>query len=285
MNRKTSTPLVSVIMPVHNAGCFLVPAIESILKQTYKHIELIIVDDGSRDNSWKTIRAYQKRSAKIIRAYHTEKQLNAAGNAATDIGLSHAKGDFIARMDADDIAHPKRLEKQVAYLLSRSATILVGTQATVINTRGKVIGTKTVPTDHEAIYRQFGIIHPMIHPSIMVRRSLLPNPNKLYLNKWGVNDDYYSFFKLLNYGEFANLPEYLLKYRVHEKNASLQNPKEKFINSVRIRWEAIQKFNYRMSSLALIILLVQLLMVGLLPERLIVPLYMLLRGMTNVHNV
>lgn len=268
-------------MPAHNAGKFLVPAIESILKQTYPRFELLIVDDGSTDTSWKTIRDYRKRYSKRIRAFRTAKQLNAAGNAAMDIGLSHAKGVFIARMDADDIAYPKRLEKQVEYLLSHPRTILVGTQATVINRYGKIIGIKTVPIDHEAIYGQFGIIHPMIHPTIVVRRSLLPNPNKLYLNKWGVNDDYYSFFKLLNYGEFANLPECLLKYRVHEKNASLQNPKGKFTNSVYIRLEAIQKFNYQMSSLALLILLFQLIVVGIIPERFIVPFYMMLRGMTD----
>jgi len=101
---KQKIPLVTIIMPVHNAGKFLVPAIESILAQTYARFELIIVDDGSTDQSWKTIRAYKKRYPKTIRVYRTEKQLNSAGNGATDVGLSHAKGEYIARMDGDDVA-------------------------------------------------------------------------------------------------------------------------------------------------------------------------------------
>lgn len=276
MNNKQ--PLVSVIMPVHNAGRFLVPAIESILKQTYPRIEFIIVDDASTDGSWNIIKAYRKRYKKIIRAYRIAKQTNAAGNGAMNVGLTHAKGTLIARMDADDISRPKRIEKQVDYLLTHPDTILVGTQATIIDKRGKAIGTKAVPASHEAIYRQYGILHPVIHPSVILRRSLLPNPNKIYTMKWSVNDDYYTFFKLLNYGKFANLPEPLIKYRIHGKNLSLAKPKERFLTSVRIRIDAVAHLNYRMSPEAFFLLVLQLLVVPLIPERLIVPAYMLVRG-------
>lgn len=272
-------PLVSVIMPVHNAGRFLVPAIESILTQTYKPIELIIVDDGSTDQSWKTMRSYRNANTKTVRIYKTPKQLNSAGNGATELGLSHAKGVFMARMDADDVAYKRRIEKQVAYLIYHSDTIMVGSQATVIDKTGRIVGEKTVPTNHEAIYWQYGIVHPMIHPSVMIRRSLLPDPNKIYMHKWGVNDDYSSFFRLLSYGRFANLPEPLLKYRVHEGNSSLQHIKSMFWNITMIRFEAITKGGYRAPFILLPVMALQAFIVLLLPEPVLRELFYYLRGM------
>jgi len=278
---RMAKPLVSVIMPVYNAGKFLGPAIDSIATQTYKRIELIVVDDASTDDSWKAIRAYKERYPKLIRAYHITKQTNSAGNGATNYGLTKAKGEFVARMDSDDVSYPTRIEKQVAYMLDNPSTILVGTQAKVIDKNGKTIGIKTMPTTHEAIYRQFGVLHPIIHPSVMIRRSLLPNPDRIYAMKWDVNDDYYTFFKLLNHGRFANLPEYLLKYRIHGKNLSLINPKEKFQNSINIRLEAINQLGYQLSFGAMILMLAQYLVVSLIPASLVVPTYMFLRGMTH----
>ncbi len=268
-------------MPVYNAGVFLGPAIDSIVAQTYKRIELIIVDDASTDDSWKTVKAYKKRYPTLIRAYRVSKQTNSAGNGATNYGLTKARGSFVARMDADDVSYATRIEKQVAYLLENPGTILVGTQAKVIDKNGKTIGLKAMPTTHEAIYAQFGILHPIIHPSVMIRRSLLPNPDRIYAMKWDVNDDYYTFFKLLNHGRFANLPEYLLKYRIHGNNLSLMNPKEKFQNSVNIRLEAVKQLGYQLSFGAMAIMLLQYIIVSLIPAGLIVPTYMLIRGMTH----
>ncbi len=276
--RTQKQPLVSIIMPVYNAAAFLAAAIDSILKQTYENFELIIVDDASTDASWKIIQKYTKRYPKKIHAYQTVKQTNAAGNGAMNYGFQFAKGAFIARMDADDIAHSKRIEKQVAYLLAHPNTIVLGTQAKVIDKKGKVIGHKVMPTSHNEIYRQYGIFHPMVHPSVMINKKLLPKQKGIYCMKFDVNDDYYTFFKLLQYGKFANLPQYLLNYRVHGKNLSLKNPKQKFIASVKIRFAAMRDFDYQISALALLLMLAQILIILPIPESMIVPLYMRVRG-------
>ncbi len=113
---KNQNPLVSVIMPVYNAGNFLMEAIESILNQTYQNFEFIIVDDASTDNSWKIIQKYAKKYPKKIKAFQLKKTLNRGGDACANFALKKAKGKYIARMDADDIAHPKRLEKEVDFL-------------------------------------------------------------------------------------------------------------------------------------------------------------------------
>lgn len=268
-------------MPVHNAGVFLVPAIESILKQTYTRFELVIVDDGSTDTSWNTIRSYKQKYPKQIRTYKTGKMLNSAGNGATDFGLSHAKGEFIARMDADDVAKPARLDKQVLYLMNHADVILVGSHADIIDGKGKTTGVKHVPLTHEEIYEAYGVIHPIIHPSIMVRRSMLPNRNKLYQHKWGVSDDYYSFFKLLQYGKFANIDENLLKYRVHGRNLSLTGIKNKFFNTFNIRIEAIKNMGYQMSTRSFIVMFLQFAVVSLIPNVILENLYPIMRGMNK----
>lgn len=279
--KQTHLPLVSVIMPVHNAGKFLAPAIDSILKQTYKNIELIIVDDCSTDDSWSVITAYKKHFPNLIKTLRTKEITNSAGNGATNFAMPHAKGAFIARMDADDVSYPTRIAKQVAYLQANPLTILVGTQAMIIDKNGKITGKKSMPTTNKAIYRMYGIIHPIIHPSVMIRRSMLPDKNKIYAMKWDVNDDYYTFFSLLPYGHFANLSEYLLKYRIHGNNLSLQHPKQKFMNSIKIRMEAIKKLHYAIPFDSLVVMALQFMIVSLLPERIIVPLYMGFRGMNS----
>ena len=280
-NDSKKKPLVSVIMPVYNAGKFLTPAIESIVAQTYDRIELIIVDDASTDDSWKKIKTFKILYPRLIHAYRVSKQTNSAGNGATNYGLTKARGEYIARMDADDISMPKRIEKQVAYLLQNPGTILVGTQAIVVDGSGKKTGIKTMPTTHEEIYRQFGVLHPLIHPSVMIRRSLLPQRDRIYAMRWNTNDDYYTFFKLLNHGLFANLPDFLLKYRIHGSNLSFVNPKEKFRNSVNIRLEAIKQMGYQITPQALIMMLVQYVVISVIPSQLIVPLYMAIRGMNE----
>lgn len=268
-------------MPVHNAGRFLAPAIESILKQTYPKLELIIVDDGSTDTSWNTIKTYRFKN-KHIKAFRSKTKLNEAGNAAMNLGLLHAKGTYIARMDADDIALPKRIEKQVAYLQSHAGIILVGTQALVIDSTHRVIGKKNVPLTNGDIYRQYGIVHPIIHPSVMINRGMLPSPDVLYACKYGINDDYYTFFRLLPYGKFANLPDALLKYRVHTNNSSLNNLKQNFWNINAIRYEAIIKLGYQAPLWTFPIIILQTIVVALLPERVLLELFYYIRGIKKI---
>ncbi len=276
-NNKTE-PLVSVIMPVYNAGVFLRESIESILKQTYKHFELIIVDDASTDGSWKIIQRFKKRYPSIIRAYQLKNQLNKGGDACANIAYKKARGKFIARMDADDIAVPERLEKQVAFLLDKPDVIMVGSQAHVINRKSKVIGEKNVPLTHDKIYENYFIFHPMIHPTVMIRKRMLPKRPYLYKIKYSANNDLYTFFEFLNFGKFANLKEKLLCYRIHGGNDSLTKPKERFLNTVNIRFTAMAKYGYRPTIKGFMTTIVQFIIISLMPERLIVPIYLYTKG-------
>lgn len=277
-NKNTNLPLVSVIMPVYNAGEFLVEAIESIVNQTYPNFEFLIVDDRSTDNSREVIRKYQKKYPKLIKAYFLRKNINSAGNGAVNAVLKYAKGEYIARMDADDISYPRRIEEQVKFLEKNKDIILVGTQALVIDGNGKIIGRKLFPLSHKEIYKKYAVVHPIIHPSCMIRRSALEDKNRLYELKGGVNDDYFTFLKLLQRGKFANLPEILLKYRVHGKNTSLRKLKEKYFMISQIRKTAVKNFGYKISFKNKVIVALQDFVIALLPENILERFYFLTKG-------
>lgn len=268
---------VSVIMPVFNEQEFLSQAIESILTQTYKQYEFIIVDDLSTDSSAQIIKGYLGRYKGIVKAIFLKKHVGS--NEARNIGFQKAKGRYIAIMDADDTAHPQRLEKQVEFLLRHPHVIVVGSQGYVVNNNNTIIGKKLFPLTHHDIYQQFGVFHPMLHPSCMIQRSLLPYFHKIYENVAGAHDDYFTFFSLLNYGDFANLPDILHFYRVHGKNISLQNPKERFYAIQKIRHDAVKNLSYRMPLKAIFLNMLQKVLVASIPESYILPMYLFYRGM------
>lgn len=268
-------PLVSVVMPIYNGSKYMAKAIDSILGQTYKNFEFFIINDNSTDNTLEILNNYKKRHPKI-KIINLNSQNGPFG--AINIALKKAKGEFIAPMDSDDISYPKRLEKQVQYLLKNTDVIVVGTYARIIDSQGKIIGKKTFATKHNEIYNQFFEVHPIVHPSAMINRKLLPDKNRIYYEKFGINDDYFTFFHLLNYGKFANINEFLFKYRIHLKNSSLQKPKGKFLNSVKIRILALTKLGYKPNLNGLLKFALQLIIVPIIPESYLLTLYLISKG-------
>lgn len=272
-------PLVSVIMPVRNAGEFLGESIKSIINQAFQDFEFIIVNDGSSDNSLNIINKYKKLYPEKIRVVNLKKGIHKGGDACANYGYKYLKGEFIARMDADDVVTSDRLEKQVNFLKINPDIFLVGSNAYIIDKNGEIIGEKIVPSTHEAIYRNFFTIHPMINPSIMLRRKLLFKGNKLYNVRFKVNNDYLTNIKYVTCRRFANLSEKLIFYRIHGGNNSLRHLKSRFINTLKIRFEAIMKYGYQPSMTNLLMLLPQIFIVLLLPEKLVFDLLMFIRGM------
>lgn len=279
MSKQSKQPKISVYMPVYNAANYLTEAIDSVLAQTYKNLELIIVDDASTDESAKIIRSYVRKYPTKIQAIYLKKNVNMGGDAAGNIAYQHATGDYLARMDADDIAVPDRIEKQVRFLETHPTYAVVGTSAWVVNKQGEVIGEKKMPTKHQDIYSEFFAFHPMIHPTVMVRRSALGDRDGLYRLEYEANNDYLTFIELISSGyRFGNLPEKLLYYRVHGNNDSLVQVKSRFANSLKIRFRAVREFGYQPSLKGMFKTVAQIILVGVLPEKLIVPVYMLVRG-------
>lgn len=274
-------PLVSVIMPIHNGSKYMAEAIDSILNQTYKKFEFIIVNDNSTDSTLGILKNYKKRYPKI-RIISLNSQHGPF--AAINLAMKYTKGEFIAPMDSDDISDPKRLEKEVQFLLDNKDVIVVGTHARIINGQGNVIGKKTFGINHKDIYRQFFEVHPIVHPSSMIRRNLLPRKNAIYYNKFGINDDYFTFFNFLTYGKFANIGEFLFDYRIHLKNNSLQGLKGKFLNTVKIRLIAVTKLGYKPTVSSLIKFSGQIILVPLLPESWLYTLFLMSKGIYSPQN-
>lgn len=281
---KQKQPLVSVVMPVYNVGEFLDTAITSILNQTYRNLELIIVNDASMDNSGRIIAKY-RRLDKRVHVVTLKKNVNQGGDAAGNIGYKLAKGKYVARMDGDDVAELNRIEKQVTYMEKHTRVAVLGTQAKVIDREGKVAGVKNVPTSHETILREFFTFHPIIHPTVMVRKSAIKRKD-LYKTDYDANNDYLTFFGLITSGAtFANLDEPLLQYRIHGENDSLAHVKRNFVNSLKIRYRAINEMGYKPTLLSIIKLIVQSVLVFALPERATIELYYRIRGIKSWINL
>jgi glycosyltransferase involved in cell wall biosynthesis len=205
-------PQISVIMSVYNGSRYLNESIESIHNQTFTDWEFIIINDGSTDNSESILQAWQKRDERIKLISRGHKGLTISLNE----GLSYAQGEYIARMDADDIALPDRFAKQVAFLDENPDHVAVGCRMLVIDPEGMPIFTCSKLTTHEEINTaymagQAGIIG---HPAVMIRGSVLHSIGG-YREKFTYAQDRDLFLRLAEVGKLANLPDTLMKFRLY----------------------------------------------------------------------
>lgn len=197
--------LVSVVLPVYNAEKFICAAINSVLEQTYSSFELIIINDGSQDDSLKKINEFNDPRIVVIN------QANKGLIASLNYGISLAKGMYIARMDADDILLPLRFEKQVEYLEANLDYGVVGTSGVFIQD-DIIVGDFEKPISDIDIKCSLFIDSPMIHPSVMIRKDLMP----IYDSEFYQVEDYALWVKLSKQTKFYNLPDKLIKYRLLE---------------------------------------------------------------------
>jgi len=218
----THVPLVSVVMPVHNAQRYLAEAIESILKQTFTDFEFIIIDDGSTDESAVIMQDYARRDARV--RVHCQPKRGVV--CALNKGLSVANAPLIARMDADDVALPARFEKQVEYLVQHPECVMVGTDVLFIDEDGAPIMLQEHHRAHHAIDAELlkGIGGAMRHPAVMGRREAIARCGG-YHSYNDTAQDIDLFLRLGEIGQLANIPETLLHYRVHAQSVS-QNKQE-----------------------------------------------------------
>ena len=172
-------PLVSVVMPVYNAQKYLNKAIDSILAQTYKDFEFIIINDGSTDNSLQIIKKYQKKDKRII----VKNKKNKGIVAALNDGIKLSRGKYLARMDADDISLPSRFEVQVNFMEKNSKIGVCGTWVEVFGEINKNYLLK-FPINNELLKIRLLFSVPFAHPSIMMRRDLVVQYNLQYNKKY-----------------------------------------------------------------------------------------------------
>lgn len=275
-NFEKNHPLVSVIMPVYNAGSFLLSTLESVSAQTYKNLEIITVDDGSNDSSLILLKEFQKKE-KRLKIYHFKK--NRGVGSAANFGIKKAQGEFIARMDADDLIPENRIEKQVSFLFNHPEVVVVGGQVELITEDEKPIITKKFPLTHREIINLAFMAMPIQQGAMMVNKNLLPKNFIWYKEKYKTSEDLDFFFRVFKYGLGANLPNTLLFYRQHGTSISqVENPKGIFFGAFEIRKLFWQKFQNQVSYKTKLLMAVQYLFALLLPANFIYPLYYLWRG-------
>jgi len=277
MNYKN--PLVSVVMPAYNAGDFLCPAVDSILSQTYKNFELIIVNDASTDGTSKILNSY-KKSDKRVKVF-TNKTKHGVSKSAS-LGISKARGEFIARMDADDIASPNRLQKQVTFLLKNKSVVAVGGQCELIDKNGVKIGEKRFPTDDKHIKSMIFANVPLQQPTLMVNRSLTPADFTWYDKDFSSAEEIELIFKLFRLGEVRNVKDVVLKYRMHSHNTSLIDPRGTFYLTLRTRIRAIFRYKYVPTFGGVLATLAQIVFISIVPNSWIYPVYSYVRGIRKV---
>jgi glycosyltransferase involved in cell wall biosynthesis len=203
-------------MPVYNAQPYLSQAVESILGQTLGDFEFLIIDDGSTDRSRRILKRYAARDARIRLSSRANKGLVATLNEL--VGM--ARGEFLARMDADDIALPERFEKQAQYLRAHPDCALVGCRAWEIDADGDTVGECPTLGDHDAIdafhFRMEG--PALLHPSVMMRREAVLAVGGY--RPFAVSEEVDLYLRLAERWRLGRVPEILLEYRVHGSNYS-----------------------------------------------------------------
>lgn len=215
----SNNPIVSVLMPVYNAESYVTAAVESILSQTFVDFEFIIIDDGSTDASLKILKAYAANDERIRLTSRRNRGLVPTLNEM----LSQAKGEFIARMDADDVAMPERFARQIEFLESEPDVVCVGGAHEVIDEKGRLLTRLELPEKNDEIQQLALAGHTSIcHPCAMIRRELMIKVGG-YDEAMLPAEDLDLWLKLGEVGALANLKETMLKYRLHMNSVSEQN--------------------------------------------------------------
>jgi glycosyltransferase involved in cell wall biosynthesis len=183
---------------------------------------------------------------------------------ARDFCIQHAQGKFIAFMDADDISYPQRIDKQLNFLQEHPEIIAVGVQTDLIDEKGKIFGKKTFPTDPATLRKMLYLYAPLQIPSTMVQCATLPADFK-WFEGVQCGEDTILFFKLLQYGEFANLRETLYGYRQHATTTSSTKTKAVFKETWKARRLGRRQYGYRASLKMRIISGLQFIAVTFMP--------------------
>jgi glycosyltransferase involved in cell wall biosynthesis len=209
------TPRVSVVMPNHNGGPWLAEAVESVLAQTLADFELLVIDDGSTDDSRALLAGFACRDPRVRVLAQPRRGLTVALNR----GLAQARAPLLARLDSDDIARPRRLERQVDFMDQHPRVGLVGSSALQIDVNGRPRGQRIAETRPEALTRALERSNPFVHSSIMARTDLMWRLGG-YRCAFEAAEDYDLWLRLAEVAEIANLPEFLISYRMHDASVS-----------------------------------------------------------------
>ncbi len=225
----SGTPTVSVIMAAFNSQKYLAQAIESILNQTLKDLEFIIIDDGSTDNTSEIINTYQNIDERII---HLKNEENRGLPASLNKGLDIASGKYIARMDGDDFSEINRLETQVNHLENNKGIDILGCSMRIISANGDPTGEIwSYSNNPSELSLETFFLSPVPHAAIVARRAVFNHPIERYNEEYLVAQDYELWSRLITKYNFSNLSIPLYNCRFFRN--SINPVRQKLTNEIR----------------------------------------------------
>ena len=213
----SDAPTVSVIMPVYNGAAYVAQAVESILAQTWRDYEFIIIDDGSTDRSRPLLEKFARQDARIRLTSRPNTGIVGALNEA----LAQARGGLVARMDADDVSMPDRLARQVEFMRSHPEVVAAGARVRGIDPCGCELFRSEHKLEHAEIDAELlkGVGWAIVHPAAMMRREAVERIGR-YRAEFQWVEDLDLFLRLGEIGKLANLPDELLYYRQHTESVN-----------------------------------------------------------------
>ncbi len=210
-----SKPEVTVLMPVYNASVYLQDAVDSILKQTFKDFELLIINDGSKDDTSSILQSFNDTRIRLVQ-HSTNEGLVKTLNE----GLKSARGNYIVRMDADSVSLPNRISKQVKFMNANRDVALAGAWFRDINSKTQV---SKVPGKHEEI-KSFLFFNPVFaHSTVIIRKNYFQSHHLYYNADFPHAEDYELSVRVSRMLKLANVPEVLLHSRYHDYRISSQH--------------------------------------------------------------
>ena len=228
-------PKVSVIMPAYNAQAYIKEAMDSILEQSFSDLELIVINDCSADGTEAVIQSYSDP-----RIVYLKNEKNSGVAVTLNRGLAVARGEYIARMDSDDISMPERLEKQVRFLDTHPDYAICGSSLRIFG-QGRREGAFPYPETDGDIRANMVFNSPFAHPSIMMRGEMLNQCGRYYDVKFEKAEDYELWCRLLEQGRGYNFPQPLLRYRHHGKQIRTANAAEQKEAVLRLRRRTVER--------------------------------------------
>ena len=202
---------ISVLMPCFNNGRFLKNAVKSILDQSFREFEFIIINDGSSDNTDEIIKTFDDQRIKYVKKEHT-------GLADTlNYGLKIVNTDLVVRMDGDDIANTMKLEVQYKFLNRYKNYDVIGTNINIINSNNRILYRIRYPESDQEIKNQLLVNSVLPHPAVLIKRNLFDRIG-YYDNIDGKIIDYDLWLRAINIGKFYNIQEFLYSYRKHNQS-------------------------------------------------------------------
>ena len=216
---------ISILLPVFNCGLYVKSAIQSIINNSFENYEVIVVNDGSTDNTLETIKQFNDPRIKI---YNKE---NSGLIETLNYGLDKCNYPIIMRMDGDDLIHHKKIETQLNYF-TKNQSILLGTQGFTIDLNDNKTGTINLPLTHDEIVKSLlKLSSGLIHPSIMFYKDALLKIGG-YNQNFKHAEDYDMYLRLSKIGKISNLEEKLIYLRKHDANVSLIYAEDQIKNSI-----------------------------------------------------